>query len=111
MTETDPPYFHYTNPDIPGTIPDIRSTHTPQAYPDIFPNPYRCVVTSVAENPALVCAWLDQMYAPLQSPQNNWGTFSLDIKFFLKFRRMIPESDQHLLKLIHRLGDFQPQKI
>ena len=24
----------------------------------------RCVVTSVAENPALVCAWLDQMYAP-----------------------------------------------
>ena len=35
----------------------------------------RCVVTSVAENPALVCAWLDQMYAPIQSPQNNWGTY------------------------------------
>ena len=35
----------------------------------------RCVVTSVAKNPALVCAWLDQMYAPLQSPQNNWGTY------------------------------------
>ena len=35
----------------------------------------RCVVTSVAENPALVCAWLDQMYAPMQSPQNNWGTY------------------------------------
>ena len=34
----------------------------------------RCVVTAKATNPALVCAWLDQMYAPLQSPQNNWGT-------------------------------------
>ena len=41
----------------------------------------RCVVTSVAENPALVCAWLDQMYAPLQSPQNNWGTYGEDDGF------------------------------
>lgn len=41
----------------------------------------RCVVTSVAENPALVCAWLDQMYAPLQSPQNNWGTYGEDDDF------------------------------
>ncbi|MCR4868465.1 MAG: extracellular solute-binding protein [Lachnospiraceae bacterium] len=35
----------------------------------------RCVVTSMAKNPALVCAWLDQMYDPFQSPQNNWGTY------------------------------------
>lgn len=35
----------------------------------------RCVVTAVAKNPALVCAWLDQMYDPFQSPQNNWGTY------------------------------------
>lgn len=35
----------------------------------------RCVVTAVAQNPALVCAWLDQMYDPMQSPQNNWGTY------------------------------------
>ena len=35
----------------------------------------RCVVTAAAENPALVCAWLDQMYAPIQAPQNNWGTY------------------------------------
>lgn len=41
----------------------------------------RCVVTSVAENPALVCAWLDQMYAPMQSPQNNWGTYGEDDDF------------------------------
>lgn len=35
----------------------------------------RCVVTAVAKEPALVCAWLDQMYDPFQSPQNNWGTY------------------------------------
>lgn len=35
----------------------------------------RAVVTATAQNPALVCAWLDQMYAPIQSPQNNWGTY------------------------------------
>ncbi len=41
----------------------------------------RCVVTSVAENPALVCAWLDQMYEPMQSAQNNWGTYGEDDDF------------------------------
>ena len=41
----------------------------------------RCVVTAVAENPALVCAWLDQMYDPFQSPQNNWGTYGEDDGF------------------------------
>lgn len=41
----------------------------------------RCVVTVNAVNPALVCAWLDLMYAPLQSPQNNWGTYGEDDDF------------------------------
>lgn len=41
----------------------------------------RCVVTAVAENPALVCAWLDQMYDPFQSPQNNWGTYGEEDEF------------------------------
>ena len=41
----------------------------------------RCVVTSVCKNPALVCAWLDQMYDPFQSPQNNWGTYGEDDDF------------------------------
>ncbi len=41
----------------------------------------RCVVTANAKNPALICAWLDQMYAPLQSPQNNWGTYGEDDDF------------------------------
>ena len=41
----------------------------------------RCVVTANAKNPALVCAWLDQMYDPIQSPQNNWGTYGEDDDF------------------------------
>ncbi|MBQ5386395.1 MAG: ABC transporter substrate-binding protein [Lachnospiraceae bacterium] len=41
----------------------------------------RCVVTSVCKNPALICAWLDQMYDPFQSPQNNWGTYGEDDEF------------------------------
>ena len=41
----------------------------------------RCVVTAKAENPALICAWLDQMYDPIQSPQNNWGTYGEDDDF------------------------------
>lgn len=30
---------------------------------------------TMAKNPALVYAWLGQMYAPIQSTQNNWGTY------------------------------------
>ena len=41
----------------------------------------RCVVTCNAKNPALICAWLDQMYDPMQSPQNNWGTYGEDDGF------------------------------
>ncbi|MGL5258563.1 MAG: extracellular solute-binding protein [Lachnospiraceae bacterium] len=41
----------------------------------------RCVVTAIAENPALVCAWLDKMYEPFQSPQNNWGTYGEEDEF------------------------------
>ena len=41
----------------------------------------RCVVTAACQNPALVCAWLDQMYDPFQSPQNNWGTYGEDDDF------------------------------
>jgi putative aldouronate transport system substrate-binding protein len=41
----------------------------------------RCVVTSKCENPAFVCSWLDLMYDPFQSPQNNWGTYGEDDEF------------------------------
>ena len=33
------------------------------------------VFFSSCRNTALAAAWIDQMYAPLQSPQNNWGTY------------------------------------
>ena len=35
----------------------------------------------MSQNPALVCAYLDQMYDPFQSPQNNWGTYGEDDEF------------------------------
>lgn len=35
----------------------------------------RCVLTSNCRNTALAAAWIDQMYDPMQSPQNNWGTY------------------------------------
>ncbi|MBA4685553.1 MAG: extracellular solute-binding protein [Candidatus Galacturonibacter soehngenii] len=41
----------------------------------------RCVLTSNCKNPAMAAAWIDQMYAPLQSIQNNWGTYGEEDKF------------------------------
>lgn len=41
----------------------------------------RCVLTSNCENPALAAAWIDQMYEPLQSIQNNWGTYGEEDTF------------------------------
>lgn len=40
----------------------------------------RCVLTSSCRNTALAAAWIDQMYAPLQSPQNNWGSYGERIR-------------------------------
>lgn len=69
----------------------------------------RCVVTSVAENPALVCAWLDQMYVPLQSPQNNWGTYGEDDKFDI-FEMGENEDGEPMLKHAP-LGDESPVEV
>lgn len=66
---------------LPALTADTRNI-TPQN--GSFTSGYdrgRCVVTAVAKNPALVCAWLDQMYDPFQSPQNNWGTYGEDDDF------------------------------
>ena len=56
---------------------------TPQngSYTSGFDRGRGAVLTANAKNPALICAWLDQMYAPLQSPQNNWGTYGEDDDF------------------------------
>lgn len=69
----------------------------------------RCVVTSVAENPALVCAWLDQMYDPMQSPQNNWGTYGEDDDFDI-FEMGKNDDGEDMLK--HALlGDASPVEV
>ena len=60
---------------LPALTADVRNI-TPQngSYTSGFDRG-RCVVTAAAKEPALVCAWLDKMYDPFQSPQNNWGTY------------------------------------
>ena len=69
----------------------------------------RCVVTSVAENPALVCAWLDQMYDPMQSPQNNWGTYGEDDDFDIF---VMGKNDKGEDMLQHApLGDASPVEV
>ena len=35
----------------------------------------RCVITGSNQNLELTAKWIDQMYEPLQSIQNNWGTY------------------------------------
>lgn len=69
----------------------------------------RCVVTAVAENPALVCAWLDQMYDPFQSPQNNWGTYGEDDDFDIFELGENADSEE---MLVHApLGDASPVEV
>ncbi len=69
----------------------------------------RCVVTAAAKNPALVCAWLDQMYAPLQSPQNNWGTYGEDDDFDI-FEMSQNDKGEPMLKHTW-LGDASPVEV
>ena len=69
----------------------------------------RCVVTANAKNPALVCAWLDQMYDPIQSPQNNWGTYGEDDDFDI-FEMSTNADGEPMLK--HKwLGDASPVEV
>lgn len=47
----------------------------------------RCVLTVTNPNPALAARWIDQLYAPVQSVQDNWGTYgdeTMDNVFELK---------------------------
>lgn len=69
----------------------------------------RCVVTAVAEDPALVCAWLDQMYDPFQSPQNNWGTYGEEDDFDIF---VLGENENGEEMLQHApLGDASPVEV
>ncbi len=69
----------------------------------------RCVVTAAAKNPALVCAWLDQMYAPIQAPQNNWGTYGEDDDFDI-FVMGTNEAGEPMLQHAP-LGDASPVEV
>ncbi len=69
----------------------------------------RCVITAVAKNPALVCAWLDQMYDPMQSPQNNWGTYGEDDEFDI-FEMSTNDAGEPMLKHAP-LGDASPVEV
>jgi len=69
----------------------------------------RCVVTATAKNPALICAWLDQMYDPLQSPQNNWGTYGEDDDFDI-FEMSTNANGEPMLKHAW-LGDASPVEV
>ena len=69
----------------------------------------RCVVTSVCDNPAFVCAWLDKMYDPFQSPQNNWGTYGEDDDFDI-FELGENENGEKMLKHA-ALGDASPVEV
>ena len=69
----------------------------------------RCVITAVAKNPALVASWLDKMYDPLQSPQNNWGTYGEDDEFDI-FEMSTNANGDPMLKHCW-LGDASPVEV
>ena len=69
----------------------------------------RCVVTAKCDNPAFVCAWLDLMYDPFQSPQNNWGTYGEDDEFDI-FELSTNEKGEKMLKHA-ALGDASPVEV
>lgn len=94
---------------LPALTADTRNI-TPQN--GSFTSGYdrgRCVVTAVSKNPALVCAWLDQMYDPFQSPQNNWGTYGEDDDFDI-FELGENENGEKMLKHAP-LGDASPVEV
>ncbi|MCD7833701.1 MAG: substrate-binding domain-containing protein [Lachnospiraceae bacterium] len=69
----------------------------------------RCAVTAIADNPELVCQWLDLMYEPLQSAQNNWGTYGEDDDFDI-FELSTNENGEDMLKHTD-LGDASPVEV
>ncbi len=69
----------------------------------------RCVVTAVADDPEMVCRWIDLMYDPFQSPQNNWGTYGEDDDFDI-FELGENENGEQMLKHAP-LGDASPVEV
>ena len=69
----------------------------------------RCVITVKCSNPPLCAAWLDQMYDPLQSAQNNWGTYGEDDDFDI-FEMSENDKGEPMLKHAP-LGDASPVEV
>ncbi|MBO5032301.1 MAG: ABC transporter substrate-binding protein [Lachnospiraceae bacterium] len=69
----------------------------------------RCVLTSNCKDTALAAKWIDQMYAPLQSPQNNWGTYGEEGKFNI-FELSQNENGTEMLKHMD-LGSESPVEV
>lgn len=69
----------------------------------------RCVLTSKCEDTALAASWLDLMYDPLQSVQNNWGSYGETDKFNV-FELTEKEEGNQMLTHIE-LGDESPVEV
>lgn len=69
----------------------------------------RCVLTTSCRDTALAAAWIDQMYAPMQSPQNNWGTYGEEGKANI-FTMGENAQGQPMLKHLE-LGDASPVEV
>ena len=94
---------------LPALTADVRNiTPANGSYTSGFDRG-RCVITAAATNPALICVWLDQMYDPFQSPQNNWGTYGEDDDFDIF---VMGENAEGQPMLQHApLGDASPVEV
>ena len=69
----------------------------------------RCVLTSNCRDTALAAAWIDQMYAPLQSAQNNWGTYGEEGAANI-FEMSVNDAGEPMLRHLD-LGDNSPVEV
>lgn len=69
----------------------------------------RCVLTSNCRDTALAAAWIDQMYEPMQSAQNNWGTYGEEGTANI-FEMSTNEAGEPMLRHMD-LGDNSPVEI
>ena len=67
------------------------------------------MLTTSCRDTALAAAWIDQMYAPLQSPQNNWGSYGETDSFNI-FEMSTNQAGQPMLKHMD-LGDQSPVEV
>ncbi len=69
----------------------------------------RCVLTANCKNLELAAKWIDEMYVPLQSPQNNWGTYGEKGTFNI-FEMSTNAKGEEMLKHID-LGSESPVEV